>query len=636
VVQLEIVMSGDDAALSKAASVILPVRRKSNLLLCTLLLGNVAVNTLLGILMADFAGGTLGFVVSTALIVIFGEIIPQALCSRYALQIGKNSVPVVKVVIILLYVIAKPLAFCLDKLLGHELGTTYSKAEMNKLLEIHVKEGRFSEETGIAMAGALKYQDVAVKDVMTPLENTFMINVEDKLNFDTMSKIFKTGYSRIPIYEVDVQNVIGLLFTKDLIFIDPDDETPVKKFWEIFGRGPHLVWPDDKLGDVLRHLKKGHTHMALVRGTNTSTSDDLDPTYQLYGIVTLEDIIEEIIGEEILDETDAWVDGEHSKRVVRCDDESNDELGDDDDVNNMTTVRKGFDWARLRLLDDKIVDQNLSEEEVRAVSAHLRTNYSDAVEALSARQLPRMIAATPVVELPLAPTRELGQLLPTSSNLLYEKGEVSDVCTFILGGKVTVVAGVDNFKSDVSSWTVLGTGALGGGGVEGYVPDFSAYVSGSGPCRCLRFTRKIFGAAADASVLECTVVGVVSSKRRGSGGVAKSGVSSLTAKRSASIGVGSAGVDGDYSLLLSEEMEVTTDLAKNCSTTPTINASAALTGDDTPLPSVSIHDELSAGAGDAEENVRERRTKLLEMVLLKKTAITTSTNTTSTVEHIEG
>jgi len=619
-------MSGDDVKLSKAAAAILPVRRKANLLLCTLLLGNVAVNTLLGILLADFAGGTLGFLISTALIVIFGEIIPQALFSRYALQVGEKAVPTVKVVILLLYVIAKPMAFCLDKLLGHELGTTYSKAEMSKLLEIHVKEGRFSEETGICMAGALKYQDVAVKDVMTPLENTFMINVEDKLNFDTMSKIFKTGYSRIPIYEVDVQNVIGLLFTKDLIFIDPDDETPVKKFWEIFGRGPHLVWPDDKLGDVLRHLKKGHTHMALVRGTNTSISDDLDPTYQLYGIVTLEDIIEEIIGEEILDETDAWVDGNHRKRVLRSGDDDMDDDDYDGDMNNNPTVRKGFDWARLRLLDDNIVDQKLSEEEVRAVGAHLRTNYSHAVEALSARQLPRMIAATPVVELPLAPTRELGQLVPTSTNLLYEKGVVSDVCTLILGGKVTVVAGVDNFRSDVSSWTVLGAGALGGGkNGEGYVPDFSAYVSGSGPCRCLRFSRKIFGAAADASVLEGSVVGcLVSSKRGGSG----NGVSTLTpkrgSKRGVSLGGGSCcggGDDDDLTLVLSEDTDIITDFATNPATT------AVLTGDDTSLPIVSIHDELSAGAGDAEEDVRERRAKLLEIVLLEKTAISTTEDT---------
>ena len=78
---LEIVMSGDDPKNAEYAKKIYPVRENGNLLLCTLLLGNVAVNALLSILLAEYAGGTLGFVTSTFLIVIFGEIVPQALVS---------------------------------------------------------------------------------------------------------------------------------------------------------------------------------------------------------------------------------------------------------------------------------------------------------------------------------------------------------------------------------------------------------------------------------------------------------------------------------------------------------------------------------------------------------------------------
>jgi metal transporter CNNM len=156
---LEIVMSGDDPKLSQAAGKIYPVRKNGNLLLCTLLLGNVAVNTLLGILMADITSGTVGFITSTALIVIFGEIIPQATFSRYALQVGEYAVPVMRVIIAIFYVLAKPLAFCLDKVLGHELATVYSKAEMSKLLEIHMKEGQLNNEEAKAMEGALQYQE---------------------------------------------------------------------------------------------------------------------------------------------------------------------------------------------------------------------------------------------------------------------------------------------------------------------------------------------------------------------------------------------------------------------------------------------------------------------------------------------
>ena len=112
---LEIVMEGDDPVSARNAGIIYPLRKNGNLLLCTLLLGNVAVNALLSILLADKAGGAVGFISSTFLIVIFGEIIPQAACSRYALQIGSKTVPLVKVIMFLVYPIAAPLAFALDK-----------------------------------------------------------------------------------------------------------------------------------------------------------------------------------------------------------------------------------------------------------------------------------------------------------------------------------------------------------------------------------------------------------------------------------------------------------------------------------------------------------------------------------------
>jgi hypothetical protein len=107
---LEIVMSGDDPTAAAHAKAIYPVRENGNLLLCTLLLGNVAVNALLSIFLAAYAGGLMGFLISTFLIVIFGEILPQALCSRYALRIGSLTVPMVKVIRCLLIPLAAPLA----------------------------------------------------------------------------------------------------------------------------------------------------------------------------------------------------------------------------------------------------------------------------------------------------------------------------------------------------------------------------------------------------------------------------------------------------------------------------------------------------------------------------------------------
>ena len=105
--------------------------------------------------------------------------------------------------------------------LGRELATTYSNAEMLAMFKIHVQEDVLDKDTAVAMTGAIKYKDMTVSEVMTPLKNTFMLSVDEKLNFETIATIFKTGYSRIPIFEVSQNNIIGLLFVKDLIFIDP-------------------------------------------------------------------------------------------------------------------------------------------------------------------------------------------------------------------------------------------------------------------------------------------------------------------------------------------------------------------------------------------------------------------------------
>jgi metal transporter CNNM len=498
---LEIIMEGDDPKSAAYARKIYPIRKRGNLLLCTLLLGNTAVNSLLSILLAGYAGGIVGFFASTLSILLLGEIIPQAICSRHGLMIGSYAVPVVKVIMIAFFPVAYPISWILDRCLGKEITTTYSSSELKKLLQIHVAENKMDPETANTMTGALKYKEMLVQDVMTPLKNTFMIDSSEKLNFETIARIFKAGYSRIPVYEINPvrilapypmqrnqlygsnhfiyffrplqNNVIGLLFVKDLIFIDPEDETRVSDFVDIFGRGVHVVWPDDKLGDVLRELRQGRSHMALVRGVNND-DETQDPFYEIRGIITLEDIIEEILGTEIVDETDAFLDGSHAVKLDRED---------------------ALKFARLRLLDSKIVDERLTLDETKAVTAHLWKNHSSVVSLLTENQLQRLVAETPVSILPTA-TQKIGEALP--ADLLYQKGVSSDVCTLILAGKVCVLVGQDQFRSDVSSWSLLGAGALKD---PDYAPDFSAYVS-DGPCRCLRFTRSRFVAAIDASVFE--------------------------------------------------------------------------------------------------------------------------------------
>jgi metal transporter CNNM len=167
VIGLEIIMGGDSPDLIRCAKAIYPVRKKGNFLLCTLLLGNVATNALLSILMADMTSGLVGFLVSTFVIVIFGEIIPQATCSRHALQIGRRSLPLVKVFMTLLSPMAYPLSVALDYMLGEEIGTVHTRTELLTMLRIHERHEQLDNDTVNVMTGAINYRDKLVSEVVS-------------------------------------------------------------------------------------------------------------------------------------------------------------------------------------------------------------------------------------------------------------------------------------------------------------------------------------------------------------------------------------------------------------------------------------------------------------------------------------
>ena len=125
------------------ASAIMPVRSHGSLLLCSLLLGNVLVNSVLTILMDDLTSGLIAVVFSTLAIVIFGEIMPQAICSRHGLAIGAKTIYITKFVILLTCVVAFPISKILDYMLGEEIGNVYNRERLKELVKVKKKKNIF-------------------------------------------------------------------------------------------------------------------------------------------------------------------------------------------------------------------------------------------------------------------------------------------------------------------------------------------------------------------------------------------------------------------------------------------------------------------------------------------------------------
>lgn len=286
---------------NKQAEKIYSIRKNGNFLLCTLLLGNVAVNSAISIVMSDIATGLVAASISTGAIFIFGEVLPQALFSRHAFNVGSRTTWLVKIFMFLMYPIAKPMSIALDFLFGKELSQRLNKRELELLLEDHVENGIDSDEQRI-MVGAMRFSDKKAIDVITPATMVFTLKAYTVLDESIIAKIKDEHYSRIPVCTDDRNHIIGILFAKDLLGFDTKSG---KTVFDIC-RKDNLVLIDEnyKLDSLLNKLIEVKAHMSFV----------FNQFGLLMGIVTLEDIFEEIITVEIMDESDTVADLQHQAK----------------------------------------------------------------------------------------------------------------------------------------------------------------------------------------------------------------------------------------------------------------------------------------------------------------------------------
>ena len=517
---LHVLAEGGEAQERKWARTILPIRERGNLLLCTLLLGNTLVNSLLSILTAGVLGGPVGAVVSTGIIMTFGEIIPQSLCTRFGLMIGANTIWLTKAFLFLMFPIAYPISLLLDMVLGKEVGNMYSADELKHFIAIHVNDPEGQKESGLTaddqrmISGVLDYKDKTVRDVMTTLDKVFMLEQSVKLNFENMLEIYKSGYTRIPVYDNNVNRIVGILFTKDLILVDPDDEIEVKTLMSFQGVNVKRVIDSTPLNEVFRMFKASSTHImiavsipgsegVMAVGGTPSVNFSLQAEMTVSGIITLEDVLEEVIKAEIVDESDMFESNLQDKRVARA--------------------RKADIHRYYNLFSHRFrLAQRLSEAEVKAITAYLTVNVpafhaaardenalrelilaSDIIDTawpetrgntggvrrFSLSDEPSAVGAAPLQALDEGAGEKLKQR-EGNRVFLYTAGQPSDFFTLIIQGKVVVTSGREKFPSRMPPWTTLGQRGLLLPMAEEYVPDFTAITSGH--CRVVRMRRHQF------------------------------------------------------------------------------------------------------------------------------------------------
>lgn len=277
----------------KKAEKVYSVRKKGNLLLVTLILGNTAINAILSVFLGSVTSGVMAVVTSTILITLFGEVAPQAVFSKFAMELGAKTAWLVRIFIILFYPLCAPVAWLLDKTLGRELPAVYSRLELIEVLNEHQQspDSDIEEDEHLIATGALSFGDKTLESIMTPWSVVSIANTAQTVQQVLADTIIPAGISRLPVVDGKTKKILGILLVKDLLSFKKST-----RIIEIELEKPILRHAESKLDIVLNELIKKRQHLCVV----------VDQYGQYIGIVSLEDIVEEILGREIVDEYDKY------------------------------------------------------------------------------------------------------------------------------------------------------------------------------------------------------------------------------------------------------------------------------------------------------------------------------------------
>lgn len=291
----------------KKARLLERIKKKINVILSTILVGNNLVNILATTILTEltiefFKGGSstlISTVIMTILILIFGEITPKT----FATQNPEKVAVIVARPLEILSKIFKPILIVLNiitsfmiKLVGGEVdysGPFVTEKEIRSLVDVGEEEGVVKLREKEMIENIFDIDHIDVGDVMIPRIDIIAVSQDDSME-TALNKITKYGHSRIPVYNDNIDNIIGILYAKDILpfVVSKEKEINETKIIDII-RLPYYVPETKKANKLLTELQQNKVHIAIV----------LDEYGGTEGLVTIEDVLEEIVG-DIYDEYD--------------------------------------------------------------------------------------------------------------------------------------------------------------------------------------------------------------------------------------------------------------------------------------------------------------------------------------------
>lgn len=272
---------------------VLPLRKNAHLTLAAILLSNVAAASAAPLALDTKLNGVVAGVVSTLLLVTFAEIMPQALFTRHALRYCGKLSWLLRLMIYVTYPIAKPLQLLLDRLFGREKSELHTRHELGLMITEHLGDdnSELDEDEVEIIRGALQLSEKRVRDIMTPIRQVYSLTPDATIDARKINEIKANGWSRIPVLNKKNTVCYGILLIKDMVDINFDEGGVAVADLPL--HTTDVVGSMTALDTMFRKFITGGAHLIPVQ------KDD-----KVVGIATIEDLLEEIVGHEIEDETD--------------------------------------------------------------------------------------------------------------------------------------------------------------------------------------------------------------------------------------------------------------------------------------------------------------------------------------------
>nr|XP_055234527.1 metal transporter CNNM3 isoform X1 [Gorilla gorilla gorilla] len=426
--EVQVLRESGSEAERAAARRLEPARRWAGCALGALLLLASLAQAALAVLLYRAAGqravpAVLG---SAGLVFLVGEVVPAAVSGRWTLALAPRALGLSRLAVLLTLPVALP---------------------VGQLLELAARPGRLRERVlELARGGGDPYSDLSkgvlrcrtVEDVLTPLEDCFMLDASTVLDFGVLASIMQSGHTRIPVYEEERSNIVDMLYLKDLAFVDPEDCTPLSTITRFYNHPLHFVFNDTKLDAVLEEFKRGKSHLAIVQKVNNEGEGD--PFYEVLGLVTLEDVIEEIIRSEILDESEDYRDTVVKRKPASL----------------MAPLKRKEEFSLFKVSDDEY-KVKISPQLLLATQRFL----SREVDVFS----PLRISEKVLLHLLKHPSVNQEVRFDESNRLathhyLYQRSQPVDYFILILQGRVEVEIGKEGLKFENGAFTYYGVSAL--------------------------------------------------------------------------------------------------------------------------------------------------------------------------------